>query len=184
MKTRTVLAAFFGSLFVTGCASTPRPVVPLTIEVLTAVSKSSPAQLGFGAAATVHVGTAGALGLRAMGGYEYSMWDGGHDDVLSLGLQVRQPVLGESGTLSFGGEAVYHRWICKSEALLGCGDSPAANGLGLNGLAFLPIANGRANLWASAGPKWLTDFSSDGVVSFESGFGWHAKFGVELPIGH
>lgn len=179
---RLSLVALSASIAFAGCQSIPNEP-PASAQAFGAVSKSSPAQTGFGAAATAAVGAVGGVGLRATGGYEYSMWDGGHDDVLSLGLQGRRSLSGEAGSLSLGGEAVYHRWICKSDELAGCGESPAANGLGLNGLVFWPVADGKVNLWASAGPKWLTDFESDGVVAFESGFGWHAKVGVELPLG-
>ena len=182
-KIRPILAALAAVVALTGCQSAPTSLPLIAIQAFAAVSKSSPAQTGFGGSATLGIGAVAGVGLRAAGGYEYSMWDGGHDDVLSLGLQARRSLSGVPGSLSLGGEAVYHRWICKSDDLAGCGERPAANGFGLNGLVFVPVAGGKANVWASAGPKWLTDFEADGVVAFESGFGWHARLGVELPIG-
>ena len=171
-------------LLMAGCATPGTPVVPiLLLAVNAAVSKSSPAQPGIGAQVGVPVASFGPASAVAIGSYEYSSWDGGHDDVFSVGMQFRGRVGTSSTGVILGGEAVYHRWICKSDASAGCGDSPAANGLGLNGVVLKPLAGDRVRLWASAGPKWLTDFTSDGELAFESGFGWHAKAGVELPLG-
>jgi hypothetical protein len=155
----------------------------MLLAVHAAVSKSSPAQPGLGAQLGVPVASVGPASAVAIGSYEYSSWDGGHDDVFSVGMQLRGRVGMSSRGVLVGVEGVYHRWICRSDASAACGDSPAAHGVGLNGVLLKPLAGDRLRVWASAGPKWLTDFTSDGEVAFGSGFGWHVKAGVELPLG-
>ena len=156
-------------------------VVPV-LALAGTVSKSSHAQPGVSVRAGVPVASMGPASVLAIGSYEHSSWDGGHDDVYSGGLQLRAQPLGSSG-LIVGGEAIYHRWICKSDMDAGCGDSPAAIGLGLHGLLVKLLVADRIRLWAAGGPKWLTDFESDGELAFESGFGWHVQVGAELPLG-
>ena len=171
MKVGTPLLVLILACTLSGCSGGP----------YASGSKSSPAQFGAGLRGTAPITTLGPASISAVGSYEYSKWDGGHDDVFSGGIQLRGRPVGSG--LILGGEAIYHGWICKSDAEAGCGDSPAANGLGLHGLILKPLPGDRIRLWAAAGPKWLTDFESDGELAFESGFGWHAQVGAEFALG-
>ena len=117
----------------------------LTFSVLGGVSKSSPAQAGFGGQFGVPLSSSDTGTLIALGSYEFSSWDGGHDNVFSFGLQSRSRWGQEANARGVGAEVIYHRWICKSEDLGFCGNSPAANGLGINGLFVQPVADGAFN---------------------------------------
>lgn len=162
------------------------PPPPPVVQVSAAVNQSSPVQYGFSVAGAIPAGAWKGIYLAPTASYERSFYDGGHDNIISIGVQARCPMFLDGGNgraIHLGGEVLIHHWRCTGDMMSGCEDTPKSNGIGINGLVALPMADGAFNLWATGGPKYLADFKANGRTVFESGLGWHARVGFEVPVG-
>ena len=143
------------------------------------VEDSSPVQFGIGAQLAPTVADVGDATVHGLAGYQRQWFDGGHDDIVSVGVQGRRPLkLDAPDKTWLGVEAAYHYWRVSDES--GFLTNPVSNVFGVSGLVGHPIGESGVHAWGSAGLLLFGDFKEDGEVAFEGGTGWMIQLGVEL----
>lgn len=150
------------------------PWETLAYWIMLGWEKSSPKQTALGAGAAIPVAEVGAFDLAPMAGYQRQWFDGGHDDVYTVGLHARQP-LNDRGAWA-AGELTYNNWRVSD----GFAD-PVANVIGVGGAGGMPIM-GRIHARGAARLLFFSDFIADGTTIYEGGRGWQIDLGLEMDI--
>jgi hypothetical protein len=180
-QTRLSICLVLG-LTLSGCASgkwldltRSQPMVLLAVHAV--AETSSPWQTGLGVRGNVRAAASDAGALYVLGSYQRQWFDGGHDNVFSLGLQGRR-IVAEGGTF-VGPELTYNNWRVSDG-----GSDPISQVIGAGVIVGHPIGEA-LNLWSTVGLLQFSDFETDGVLVYEGGTGFQANFGVELrnPFG-
>lgn len=158
-----------------GCTynSVTVPWNPILYTVFTGIETSSPAQTVLGTRVSVPFGGSESGTLFGVAGVQRQWFDGGHDNVLTVGLQGRR-VLDASGVW-VGAEGTYNNWRVSDDA-----ENPVAHVFGVFATVGRPLGGGRVHLVGSAGWLRFGDFDKDGSLVYEGGNGWQANVGVEI----
>ena len=153
-----------------GCA-TAEPAGNITEET------SSPWQFGVGARVTAEVAESEVGSLRGLVGVQRQWFDGGHDNIFTVGLQGRRPLKADQPERTWiGGELTYNNWRVQDDFT-----NPVSNVIGLAAMAGHPLGEGTVQVWGSAGLLFFGDFKADSEVSFEGGTGYQFQLGLAFP---
>ncbi len=133
---------------------------------------SSPWQTGFGIRGNVRAVDATPGSLYVLGSYQRQWFDGGHDNILSIGLQGRR-VVTEGGTF-IGPELTYNNWRVNDGIF---NQTEDVFGAGL--IVGHPIGD-KLNVWSTVGLLRFGDVEQDGTLIAESATGFQFNLGVEL----
>jgi hypothetical protein len=122
--------------------------------------------------------------ILLIGNFSRLSFDGGHDNLLGAGLQVRRRLGSkDDGGPWLGLEAKYNRETSVFDEDMFDGD-PSANGFTLGALVgyHVPAVFTGVNLFVGMGLLHLQDFKVDGNIAFEDGGHTFTHLGVEVPL--